>query len=572
MECSQASSRWRSLGRGLVVAILALAVMVATEPRLAVVWDEGYTLGRLNRIRAWLQAVRDPAAFASDWRPTRLRSVEDRRPAPHPGEIDTLAKLFSPRILDWFWPFAREEPHGHPPFYAIVALAGDVLMPGWPELARARLGTMIAFSLAAGAIFAFLARRWGVWPGAVGAGAWLLHPHLFALGHYATYDALLSSLWVGATLAFASAVEPDSPPAPFRRKPKWRWVFVFGVLAGLACATKLTGWLLPIPLLAWTALYRSRRGFLTLLVGGLVALVALYAVTPPFWTQPVHGLVRFFQSNLSRGETIRIKTLFLGTIYETPSGSLPWYNTLVWAVIASPVGFLILALVGVVRAVRKARVEPFGMLVVANGAFLLVLRALPHTPGHDGVRQILPAFGCLALAAGYGASSVIERLGRWSRPALGMALVEGLASVALMMPVPLSYFSPIVGGLPGALALGMEPTYYWDAMTDDALARLDERTPPRRTIFFSHNPTAWFYRASGRLKSGIYPFEGSDFAWYVVQNRPGALAPLEQELIERSGPKSVLVSKFGVPLVWAFPASELQANTPAGAAREAGRR
>ena len=36
-----------------------------------------------------------------------------------------------------------------------------------------------------------------------------------------------------------------------------------------------------------------------------------------------------------------------------------------------------------------------------------------------------------------------------------------------MMPVPLSYFSPIVGGLPGATALGMEPTYYWDGLDSD---------------------------------------------------------------------------------------------------------
>src|SRR5262249_7336407 len=146
--------------------------------------------------------------------------------------------------------------------------------------------------------------------------------------------------------------------------------------------------------------------------------------------------------------------------YQTPNQSLPWYNTLVWTVFVTPVGFLALAVTGAVRAARRFRSKPVGTLIVGNWLFLLLLRALPHTPGHDGVRQFLPAFGVLAVVAGLGAASAIDRLGRWGRGAVAVALAEGALSVALMMPVPLSYFSPVVGGLPGATALGMEPTYY----------------------------------------------------------------------------------------------------------------
>ena len=28
-----------------------------------------------------------------------------------------------PAVLAWFWPFAREEPHGHPPFYALLGVS-----------------------------------------------------------------------------------------------------------------------------------------------------------------------------------------------------------------------------------------------------------------------------------------------------------------------------------------------------------------------------------------------------------------------------------------------------------------
>ena len=67
---------------------------------------------------------------------------------------------------------------------------------------------------------------------------------------------------------------------------------------------------------------------------------------PPWWHNPVLGLDRFFQSNLSRATTTPLKTLFLGTIYETPTGSLPWYNTVVWTVLVTPVGFLTLGVAG----------------------------------------------------------------------------------------------------------------------------------------------------------------------------------------------------------------------------------
>ena len=51
------------------------------------------------------------------------------------------------------------------------------------------------------------------------------------------------------------------------------------------------------------------------------------------------------------------------------------------------------------------RSEPIGLLIAGHWTFLMLLRALPHTPGHDGVRLFLPAFGVLALLGGLGARS-----------------------------------------------------------------------------------------------------------------------------------------------------------------------
>ena len=331
---------------------------------------------------------------------------------------------------------------------------------------------------------------------------------------------------------------------------------MFGLLAGCAADTKFTGWLLPLPFLAWSLLYRDRRGFLTLLVGLGVAIVLLYALNPPWWNEPLAGVERFLRSNLTRGRTRPIPVQFLGQVYLTPKASLPWYNTLVWTLFVVPVGFLGLALVGVCRALGRARSEPFGLLAVGHWAFLLILRALPHTPGHDGVRQFLPAFGVLALVAGLGAASICDRFTRAGKPLILAALVEGALSVALLMPVPLSYYSPLVGGLPGAARLGMEPTYYWDALTDDALDWLNAHSDGK--VRFATYPTSWLYlRDTGRLRARFLPTEPGAVAWYVLQNRPGEFRPQQRLLAERGRPAYV-VQKQGVALLWIFPYSELE--------------
>jgi len=549
---------------GLGVSFLTVWLMLLTEPRMAIHWDEGYTLGREEALRDWFGALRDPARFAANWKPRPLADELVQRPSrwlpPRPDQLDSRQKLlFDHDVLAWFWPFAREEPHGHPPFYALLGLTGDLLAPSWRELSRARLGPILLFGLTAGAIFSFLATRWGKWAAALGSGSWVFQPNLFAHGHYAAYDGVLSSLWVLSVIAFISAVEQE--PGLGSRRARLAFSVAFGIILGCAAATKLTGWFLPLPFLAWAVLYRSRQGFITLGVGVIIAAVVVFALQPPWWSEPVMGLLRFLESNLSRGTTIPIKIQFLGTSYDTPKQSLPWYNTLVWTLFVTPVGFLVLGAAGIWAAVRNWRNERLGILLTGHWTFLMMLRALPHTPGHDGVRLFLPAFGLLALLGGLGAHRLLERFGRWAKVAIAAALAEGVISVAVMMPVPLSYFSPIVGGLPGAAKLGMEPTYYWDALGQEARRFLAENTTPGKTFVFRGWATSWLYlRRTGELPRQVAPIDGDSPQWVVLQNRPGAFSDADRALVAEGRPAYTL-KKLGVDLIWIFPFSELERVT-----------
>ena len=545
----------RGPGGFLAVVAISLTSLIGTESSLAIAWDEGYTLGREARVRAWFRSLVNPSRFARSWgQPFEELVPPNRFGAPRPDERDTRRKLLTSKsALDWFWPFAREEPDGHPPVYALVGLLGDLVTPGWEPLSRARLGPMLVFSLTCGAIFTFIGNRWGVWPGLAASGAFLLQPHLFALAHYATYDGLLTSLWVGCILSFARAVEPRVDGTGATR---WPCVLLFGLLLGGAMGTKLTGWFVPLPCLAWVVAYRDRRGLGALAVGTLLGLLVVILLIPPWWHDPILGLDRFFRSNLSRDQTMRIKTLFLGTIYETPNGSLPWYNTIVWTVMVTPVGFLFLGMSGVLRAIAGLRRDSTGTLFLSHWAFLMVLRSLPHTPGHDGVRQFLPAFGVLALLVGLGTAPIVGRLGAWGRSMVLLAIAEGAVSIAVMMPVPLSYYSPIVGGLPGATRMGMEPTFYWDALQPEVLDWLNANTPSGQKVGFARYPTSWLYlRQTGKLHPRILPGEPGEWAWYVLQNRPGQFRQVDRQLIA-SGHPGKIFRKLGVPLVWVFPGRE----------------
>jgi 4-amino-4-deoxy-L-arabinose transferase-like glycosyltransferase len=548
----------------LTISTATAIVMLATEPRMAMVWDEPYTLGREERVRRWFQAMRDPVGFAARWKVPAAGAelmLPDTLSAPPRQKLTGRWNLvFDRRVVEWFWPFAREEPHGHPPFYALLGLIGDFLAPSWQDLPRDRLGPILLFSLTAGTIFQFVRGRWGIWAAILAAGAWVFQPNLFGHGHYASYDAPLSALWVLAILVFVTAVDPRNGRDP--ATIPWSLTLVFGVILGCAAATKLTGWFLPLPFLIWVGLYRHRPGWMMLGWGLLIALVVLYLLVPPWWTDPVTGIERFLRSNLTRATTNPIYVQFLGKVYLTPIDSLPWYNTLVWTVMVTPVGFLLMAGVGIDSAARRWRTEPTAVLIAGQWAFLMILRALPHTPGHDGVRLFLPAFGLLALLAGLGAKSLVDRWGRWAKAAIGAALLEGILSIALMMPVPLSYFSPIVGGLPGATALGMEPTYYWDALGPEARHWLRENTHPGQIIVFAWYTHSWLYlQRIGELPQGIYHIDQGQPTWYVLQNRPGAFSDAQRSLVAENRPAYTL-TKLRVPLIWVFPFRDFERLEP----------
>jgi hypothetical protein len=506
--------------------------------------------------------------------------------------ISRWAELFSAPVLEHHWRFGKEEPDGHGPFYALLSLVGYTTIGRWldPPLSF-RIGSVILFSIAVAAVYVTMRQRCGLAPALVTAALLASVPRLVPEVCFALIDGPLVSLALLAWCCFLAAGRSTVVAA------------AFGCCLGLAMATKLTGWLLPIPYIVWTtgrwlldhwgshgqrlkelpkecevdrtetmdAIVSGDRAMRTLLIGGATALLVALVVNVGWWPDPVNGIKRFFASNLTRAQTIPIGIQFLGTRYAF---ALPWYNTLVWTVVAMPVGTLLLGLWGLVTTVRCR--DAFGWLVVGNWLLLLVIRALPQAPGHDGTRQLAVSFAFLAVLAGYGFADLCGRWGlhlqqsldsagraagalrAWQSVAAllvgAVAVGESLAGVIRYHPLQLSYYSPLVGGLAGATRLGFEPTYFWDALTPEVLDWINANTAADRYVLFRNNPTSWNYLAAwGKLRARHQgPQLLQRAQWAVLQHRPGIYLPSDDWLIEHGTP-AFRKSLCGVPLISIYP-------------------
>jgi len=532
---------WTSAG----VALAALIVLVGTAPDFGMAWDEGFTVRRDRTLEGWFS----------------------RLIAPPPGH--DRAEAFDRGELEKSWPFSRKEPDGHPPFYALLGLAGWwVTQSALNPLSAYRFGAMALCAATAGAVYHHLASRRGRLAGATAAALFLLTPRVFAHAHYAHYDMPMTCLWLLAQMAFLRALASA------------RWAPAFGVLLGLAAGTKFTGCFAAVAPALWVAWTegpdvwrrvtrgragggggRRRPGLYALAVGYPVAAVTLYAIQPPWWADPVRGLTRYLVSNLTRSQTKPIPTLYLGRVYGF---ALPWHNTLVLTAVTVPVAVLVLAGLGLYAVVARRRSDPTAVVWPLSWATLMVVRALPGAPGHDGIRLILPSVASLALLAGFGAAWLGDRLRprrlAWVAPlAVVVALGECVAGVGRTYPYTDSYYSAAVGGLRGAERLGFEVTYYWETLGIEFQnwLRFEGRRRPVGLRFPSPVITAFFLREWGMIprQTLLVPFDPAAAPDYPMQRRRGVYLPHDWWL-ERHGRPSFVVRRQGVDLMRVYPDSE----------------
>jgi Dolichyl-phosphate-mannose-protein mannosyltransferase len=550
---------WRTQAIDALMAVLiaaaVLVVLVATSGNYALVFDEAFTVDRELTLAQWFTRVVEPP----------------------PGM--SRSDFFSPGTLESYWRFSRAEPDGHPPFYALLGLAGWQLAHAWLDpLTSYRIGPMALTAATCGLIYWFLASRRGRLVGLAAALFFVFTPRTFAHAHYAHYDMPVTCLWLLAQAAFLKSLQSA------------RWIVVFGVLLGLAAGTKLTGWFAVVPPLCWCSLYegiplarelRRRVAFdgrpsvfapalpikfsatRALILGILLAALTLYAIQPAWWRAPIWGIERFLVSNLTREKSVPVTSFYLGTVYRF---ALPWHNTLVLTAVTTPALVVVLGLLGIgatLARVRSAHDEPIWVL---SWSVLMIVRALPNAPGHDVERLILPSLASLSILAGLGVGYLVDRLGH-GRLAIVTPLVVALAmgecvlGIVQTYPYNLSYYNVTVGGLPGAERLGFDQTYYCETLGPEFLdwVRQQSLREPVELFFPLGLLNIIILRHWGSFPHGVnvMNLDPATHPYHVLQRNKGIYDPKDWWL-ERNGHPVFAIARQGVDLVRVYSYKELE--------------
>ncbi len=475
-DLQTASTRARALW-AIGISAVMLAWLVPDLGRPGISWDEPEYFASVERIQTWtVELLKDPRAAAAPER---------------------IVAAFDPPEHAYFNP--------HPPVYKegmalTEALFGGLLgpVPGY------RLSSALLFALLVGTLV-WVASGVGGLPTGVAAGvSVVLMPRVFGHAHFGATDLPLTAFWVGSALAFYS----------YLRSGRRRSLALAAIALGLAMGTKFTGWLLPVPLLVWAVLERRWWKWFAVVP---CALVVWYLFVPPAWNDPLGAVARLFTESLSRELTAPMTTFYLGTMFPYV---VPWHQSIVMLLVTVPLGILVLSLVGICDAARSRKImrpaDPraaLARLCLLHVGFFLAVMALPGSPNHDGVRLFLPSFPFVAILAGLGFGRLMDLAQRWLHGPASILVGLVVASVYFLpawwqtervSPYYLSYYNELIGGLRGAERSGMELSYWYDAMTPEFLARVEQTLPEGSTVLTW--PT-WKYfeelQAMGRLSPGI---------------------------------------------------------------------
>jgi 4-amino-4-deoxy-L-arabinose transferase-like glycosyltransferase len=340
-----------------------------------------------------------------------------------------------------------------------------------------------------------------------------LMPRLFSEGHIGATESPLCFFWVLTTVVFMASFQRKSL-AP-----------IAGICFGLCMSVKFTGFLLAAPLLCWALLHQRRKmlipGLCLFLIGPLVFVI----IQPLCWHHPVKEFFNYISLSLSREGTTWVPVWFLGKYYEFKA---PWYYAPFMFLVTVPVVTLVLFFIGALRLAAGRIKDQLASACAIHFLFFMAVMMIPNAPTYDGVRLFIPAFVFAGMLAGYGFGAAADAFfkkggGIFVKAA---ALLVLLAALAVPFwknyPFGLEYYNELIGGVSGARARGMETTYWWTAVNEDALLEIDGKIPAGSSLVCwpTSAKICEFHQELKLLKPEIKVTTSKDFDYLLMLSRP----------------------------------------------------
>jgi len=338
---------------------------------------------------------------------------------------------------------------------------------------------------------------------------------MFFHAHLANFDTTVAISWFVTMYLFWRC----------EAKPSWFLAIATGIAYGLALGTKLNAIIIPVVWGTWTLLFRhNRRSVLRLVSMGAIGLGVFIAMWPWLYHDTASRLLYYF---LMASRFKDRPQFYLG---QTP-GHVPWHYPFVITLAVVPLAITVMSLLGIFHVVRRKQADETGWLLFLNALMPLLIAATPFQAAYSGERHFVPAYPYLACLAGVGFGRVLgilsaachhlrERVDQRKARlmlscGLALLLVSPLVAMVRIHPYELSYYSELVSGLPGAVRLGLETTF-WCETYQDALPYLNGNAEPGALIWAENPFVLRFYQRHNMLRKDLIVTGGDVVSPYVA--------------------------------------------------------
>jgi 4-amino-4-deoxy-L-arabinose transferase-like glycosyltransferase len=398
----------------------------------------------------------------------------------------------------------------HPPLTRFLIGVGQRLVVGSNRDGVSVRGGRTA-SAAAYAGIVFLVTRHaaqlaGLTAGLAAGVATMTLPRLFAHAHFASPEVISAFFLLWAWIAAGKALLVPKSSA-FRSLAS---IIGAGLILGLALLTKLTAVLVPATVFVALLAVRGPRGVPSFALWSLVGVLVFLAGWPWMWPVDLPGYPAGFAGSVMRFRDYLETALKRADLYvwyfgrQYRGNEVPWHFAPFFFAVTTPIPLLVAGAVGLFVSLRSRRTAPRRWMIALAFVLSVAMFCLP-IQRYDGERLFLFVFPPWGVLAGIGTASLIDRFVGARRRLATLAAVSLLAIPALeigrLHPFSLSYYNWFVGGLKGAEAMGLEPTYWGDSLTPRLLERLASLAEPNDRAVLA--PTLYAGHAAYQTSPGL---------------------------------------------------------------------
>jgi 4-amino-4-deoxy-L-arabinose transferase-like glycosyltransferase len=454
----------------------------------------------------------------------------------------------------------------------LFALSHRFLHERWGLIAESgtayRLPGMAMAALGVAVIYLWGREAVGRAAGVVSALLFAWMPRVFFNSHLACLDVAVTSMWLVTSYVYVRAFRDNRVGS----------IIAAGVLYGFFLDTKHNAWLFPFALLLHFAALRLLEKFRGLARTGprvpwavlsvvTIGPLVLWLIWPWLWFDTTERVRAWFEFHLQHDY---YNMEFLGRTYWKPP--MPALYAPVMTLATVPAVTLALFALGTFD-VGKALVRGIDGERWLHDALWLVGLGMSYapwlsrnTPIFGGTKHWLPAYPFLCLLAGRGFVLACSELRailpeRWRGPRV---LVPGVALACLAGPFVmtlhshpwgLTFYTPLVGGAPGAASLGLNRTF-WGYTTGALTDELNERAPPGARVYLHDTALqSWeLFREDGRVRpdlSGTLAIAASSLALYHHEPHMSRVE-YETWIVYGTVAPVAIGSYDGVPVVWLY--------------------